>query len=140
MIARVKRNLRWLIFAGGVIVVLGVLWQVFTIAAYFRGAGDSALDAHTGGSFFVHIGQLAIVVGAVIAYWGRWRDVGLAALFFVVSLVQVPLVGNTDEQGDWVNGLHGVFALLILIGGLYFAQRAWRELQAGASVDVAGTA
>jgi len=124
-----KRNLRWLIFAGGVIVVLGVLWQAFSIAAYIRGAGDGALDAHLGGSFFVHAGQLAIVIGAVAAYWGRWRDVGLAAGFLVLSLVQVPALGNTDEQGDWINGLHGLFALLILIGGLLYAQKAWSELR-----------
>ncbi len=47
MIGGMKRNLRWLIFAGGVIVVLGVLWQAFSIAAYIRGAGDSALDAQS---------------------------------------------------------------------------------------------
>jgi hypothetical protein len=139
MIAGMKRNLRWLMFAGGVIVVLGVFWQVFAIAAYARGAGDGALDAHTGGSFFVHAGQLAIVVGAVVAYWGRWRDVGIAAAFLVVSVVQVPLIGNTDEQGDWINGLHAVFAMLILIGGLYYAQKAWRELQQGSAAGAAGT-
>ena len=125
---------------GGVIVVLGVLWQAFSIAAYARGAGEGALDAHTGGSFFVHIGQLAIVVGALVAYWGRWRDVGIAAAFLVVSVVQVPLIGDTDEPGEWINGLHAVFAMLILIGGLYYAQRAWHELQAGESPDVAGVA
>ncbi len=88
----------------------------------------------------MHIGQLAIVIGAVAAYWGKWRDVGLAAAFLVVSLVQVPLVGNTDERGDWVNGLHGVFALIILLAAVLYAQKAWRELQEGSSPDVAGAA
>ena len=140
MIAGMKRNFRWLIVAGGVIVVLGVLWQAFSIAAYIRGAGDGALDAHVGGSFLVHLGQLAVVIGAVVAYWGNWRAVGLAALFLVISLVQVPLVGNTDEQGDWANGLHGAFALLILIAGLLYAQKAWRELQEAPPADAPGPA
>ena len=84
MIAGMKRNLTWLILVGGVIVVLGVLWQAFSIAAYIRGAGEGALDAHVGGSFFVHAGQLAIVIGALVAYWGKWRDVGLAVAFLVI--------------------------------------------------------
>ena len=50
--------------------MLGVLWQAFSIAAYVRGAGDGAIDAHLTGSFFVHAGQLAIVIGVLVAYWG----------------------------------------------------------------------
>ena len=99
--------------------------------------GEGALDAHVGGSFFVHAGQLAIVIGALVAYWGKWRDVGLAVAFLVISLVQVPLVGDTDEQGDWINGLHGVVALLILLAGLLYAQKAWRELRPGTSPGAA---
>ena len=135
-----KRNMRWLIFVGGIVVVLGVLWQAFAIAAYFRGAGDSALDAHLGGSFVVHLGQLAIVIGALVAYWGNWSQVGLALGFLVLSIAQVPALGNTDEQGDWVNGLHGLFALIILIAGVLYAQKAWRELKGTASPRVAGSA
>jgi hypothetical protein len=135
-----KRNMRWLIFVGGIIVVLGVLWQAFAIAAYFRGAGDGALDAHLGGSFIVHIGQLAIVIGALVAYWRNWTQVGLAIGFLVVSLAQVPALGNTDEQGDWVNGLHGLLALVILIAGLLYSQKAARELGIRQSGDVAGSA
>ena len=132
-----KRNFTWLIFVGGIIVVLGVLWQAFVIAAYFRGAGDGALDAHVGGSFIVHLGQLAIVIGALVAYWGNWSQVGLAVAFLVLSIAQVPALGNTDEQGDWVNGLHGFFALVILIAGLLYAQKAARELGIRRSVGPA---
>jgi len=66
-----KKNFTWVVFVGGVVTVLGVLLQAFTIAAYVRGAGDDALDAHGGGSLIVHIGQLAIVIGALVAYWGK---------------------------------------------------------------------
>lgn len=135
-----KRNLTWLIFVGGIIVVLGVLWQAFTIAAYVRGAGDGALDAHLSGSFVVHLGQLAIVIGALVVYWGNWRQVGLAVAFLVLSVAQVPALGDTDEQGDWINGLHGFFALIILIAGVLYAQRAWRELQVSSSPGAAGSA
>ena len=60
----------WFVLVGGVVVVLGVLWQAFSIAAYVRGAGEGALDPHLTGSFFVHAGQLLIVIGAVWAWWG----------------------------------------------------------------------
>ena len=133
MIARMKRNFTWAVFVGGILVVLGVLWQAFTIAAYVRGAGDDALDAHGGGSLIVHIGQLAIVIGALVAYWGNWKQVGLAVGFLVLSVAQLGFLGDTEEQGDWINGLHGFLALIILISGLLYAQKAWRELRPTAS-------
>ena len=123
-----KRTFTWLVFIGGVVVVLGVLWQAFTIAAYVRGAGEGALDAHGGGSLIVHLGQLAIVIGAIVAYWGNWDAVAAAFGFLVLSFLQLAFLGDTDEEGSWVNGLHGFLALIILIAALLYAQRAWREL------------
>ncbi len=66
-----------MVLGGGAIVVVGVLIQAFTIAAYVRGAGEGALDAHGGFSLLVHIGQLLIVIGAIWAWWGNWNMVGL---------------------------------------------------------------
>lgn len=124
-----KRNFTWVVFVGGVVVVLGVLLQAFTIAAYVRGAGDGALDAHGGGSLVVHIGQLAVVIGALVAYWGNWTQVGLAVGFLILSIAQLGFLGDTEEQGDWINGLHGFLALIVLISGMLYAQKAWRELR-----------
>jgi phosphatidylglycerophosphate synthase len=140
MIAAMKRNFTWVVFVGGVIVVLGVLWQAFSIAAYVRGAGEGALDAHGGGSLIVHIGQLAIVIGALVAYWGNWRQVGYAIGFLILSVAQLGFLGDPDEQGDWINGLHGFLALIVLIAGLLYAQKAWRELRPTASPGAAGSA
>ena len=96
-----KRNFTWAVFVGGIVVVLGVLLQSFTIAAYVRGGEEpTALDAHGGGSLVVHIGQLAIVIGALVAYWGNWRQVGLAIGFLVLSIAQLGFLGDTEEQGD----------------------------------------
>jgi hypothetical protein len=128
-----KRNFTWAVFVGGVLVVLGVLWQAFTIAAYVRGAGDGALDAHGMGSLIVHIGQLAIVIGALVAYWGNWKQVGLAVGFLILSIAQLGFLGDTEEQGDWINGLHGFLALIVLLAGVLYAQKAWRELRPTAS-------
>jgi hypothetical protein len=135
-----KRNFTWAVLVGGVLVVLGVLWQAFTIAAYVRGAGDGALDAHGMGSLIVHIGQLAIVIGALVAYWGNWAAVGTAIGFLVLSVAQLGFLGDTEEQGDWINGLHGFLALIILMIGMLYAQRARRELGIMQPSDAAGSA
>jgi hypothetical protein len=128
-----KRNFTWAVLVGGVLVVLGVLWQAFTIAAFVRGAGDGALDAHGMGSLIVHIGQLTIVIAALVAYWGNWRMVGGAVGFLILSIAQLGFLGDTEKEGDWINGLHGFLALIILICGLLYAQRARRELRPAAS-------
>ncbi len=135
-----KRNVTWAVFVGGILVVLGVLWQAFTIAAYVRGAGDGALDAHGSGSLIVHIGQLAIVIGALVAYWGNWKQVGLAIGFLVLAVAQLGFLGDTEKQGDWINGVHGFLALIILIAGLLYAQKAGRELGIRQSSGAAGSA
>ncbi len=130
-----RRTPLWIVFVGGVLVVLSVLWQAFAISAYVRGAGDGALDAHGFGSLFVHIGELAIVIGAIWAWWGNWKAVGTAIGFLVLSFAQLAFLGNTDEPGGWVNGLHGFLALIILIAGGMYAHRAKRELGLGQSAD-----
>ncbi|HUG64818.1 MAG TPA: hypothetical protein VMK83_06330 [Gaiellaceae bacterium] len=135
-----KRNLTWAVFVGGILVVLGVLWQAFSIAAYVRGAGDGALDAHGTGSIVVHLGQLAIVIGALVAYSGNWKQVGFAVGFLVLAIAQLGFLGDTEEEGDWINGLHGFLALIILIAGLLYAQKAWRELRPTRSHGAAGSA
>lgn len=123
-----RRTPLWLVLVGGAVVVLGVLWQAFSIAAYVRGAGDGAIDAHLTGSFFVHAGQLAIVIGAIWAWWRNWTAVGLAVGFLVLSVAQLAFLGNTDEKGGWINGLHGFLALVILLAGVWYFTRARREL------------
>ncbi len=135
-----KRTFTWLVLVGGVLVVLAVLWQAFSIAAFVRGAGDGALDAHGFGSLFVHIGQLLIVIGALVAYWGNWPMVGGAVAFLVLSIAQLGFLGDTEKSGGWINGLHGFLALVILICGLLYAQRARRELGVMQSGGAVGSA
>jgi len=120
-----------MVLAGGAIVVVGVLIQAFTIAAYVRGAGEGALDAHGGFSLLVHIGELLIVIGAIWAWWGNWNMVGLAVAFLVLAFAQLAFLGDTDEQGGWINGLHGFLALIILLSGAWYFTRARRELGLG---------
>ena len=117
-----------IVFAGGILVVLAVLWQAFTISAYVRGAGDGALDAHGMGSMFVHIGELLVVIGAIWAWWGNWKVVGAAVAFLVLSVAQLAFLGDTEKEGGWINGLHGFLALVVLITAGIFAYCARQKL------------
>ena len=128
-----RRPALWIVLAGGTLAVLAVLWQAFTISAYVRGAGDGALDAHSWGSMFVHIGELAIVIGAIWAWWGAWRTTAAALGFLVLSIAQLAFLGDADKPGGWVNGLHGFLALIVLITAAIFGRRAKRELGLGRS-------
>ena len=55
----------------------------------------------------VHIGQLLIVIGAIWAWWGNWGAVG-SRRFLVLCVAQLAFLGDTEEPGGWINGLHGI--------------------------------
>ena len=135
-----RRAFLWLLLIGSAVVVLGVLWQAFSIAAYVRGAGDGALDAHQTGSIFVHLGQLAVIVGAIGGTWRNGTVTMMAISFFVLSFLQLVALGDTDDQGGWVNGLHGLMALVILLAAVAFGLRAWRDLGLRSPAGAAGSA
>lgn len=131
-----KRFFLWLVLVGAVICFIGVLWQAFSIAAYVRSGSEDWLDAHGAGSMPVHLGQLMIVIGAIVAAWGNWRAVGTAVGFLVLSIAQLGFLGDTEEEGSWVNGFHGFLALIVLLSALAYAQWSARKLgirQAGAA-------
>lgn len=123
-----KRNFLWLVLAGGILAAAAVLWQVFSIAAYFRTGESGWLDAHGAGSLFVHIGQLAIVIGAIVGAWGRWTAVGTAVAFLILSILQLWFLGDTDGEGDWYNGFHGLLAIVVMLAALAYMQWAGRQL------------
>jgi hypothetical protein len=121
----------WLLLAGAVVVIVGITLQAFSIAAYVRGAGAGALDMHQRTADAVFVGEALVVIGAVWTWWGRWAAVGLAVAFLGVSVGQLLLIGDTDESGGWVNGLHGLLALVLLISALAYALLAARKLGLG---------
>jgi hypothetical protein len=128
MVARMRRTAWGLLLAGGAITVIGVLIQAFTIAAYVRGAGQGALDAHGGFSTVVHVGQLLIVIGGIWAFWGNWGWVAAAIGFLVLCVAQLAFLGDTEEPGGWVNGLHGFLALVIILIGAWVFDQSRRRL------------
>jgi hypothetical protein len=128
MVSRMKnRTATWihLIFAS--IVVIGVPVQVYLIASYFTGAGSGALDAHefTGG-IVIHISEVIVFLSSLVAFWGVWRWVAWSLALPVLGTVQIALV-NTGDSG-WVNGLHGLGALLVFLLAAYLAYNDLRLL------------
>ncbi len=127
----VRRRALWVVLVSAVIVIVTVLLQAFSIVAYVRGAGQAALDLHGANSLAVHLGQLGIIVGAIWAWWGNWRAIGLAVVFLILSAAQLLMIGDTDKAGGWEHGLHGLLALIVLLAAAAYAQVAARRLEIG---------
>jgi hypothetical protein len=116
------------------LVAAAVFVQAFSIAASVRGAGTGARDLHVSIGFITHSVEIVVFLLALVAFWGAWRLVGLAFLLPLVGTLQLLLIGDTDKPGGWVNGLHGLFALVVLTLAVALAEvgrRALRVAQVG---------
>lgn len=123
-----RRSFLWLQLVAATLVVVGVFLQAFSIAAYARGAGDGARDMHEAIGFITHIVEIVVFVAALVASWGAWPTVALALSLPVIGTIQVILVGDTKDQGGWVNGLHGLGALVVLVLAAVIAHGCVRAL------------
>src|SRR5687767_7180282 len=131
MVTRMKnRAATWVHLIFLAIILLAVPLQVYFIASYFSGAGDSALDAHgfTGG-LVVHGSELIVFLASLVAFWGFWRWVGWSFLLFVLGTVQIFLAPpDEDPASGWVHGLHGLGALLVFLLAAFLAYNDARLL------------
>ena len=59
----------------------------------------------------MHIVEVLVFLAAIGGYWRRWGEIGLSFALAVIGTIQLGLA----DGDDWVGGLHGVFALLVLI-------------------------
>lgn len=113
-----RRAFLWLFTAGAALIAAGVLWQAFTIVSYVRGAGHEARDLHVAGAYVVHTTEFVVFATALVAFWRDWLRIGLALLLPLYGTVQVFAIGDTNAAGGWMNGFHGVLALVVLIQAL----------------------
>jgi hypothetical protein len=127
---RLRRAFLWLYLLTALIVAVRVLMQAFSIAAYARGAGTDALDMHRTVGFVTHSVEIVVFLVAFVGCWGTWRQVALALLLPVIGTIQVLLIGDTSASGSWINGLHGLFALVVLLLASALAQEGKRSLSA----------
>lgn len=125
-----RRAVVWAFAVAASLVVAGVFLQAFSIAAYVRGAGSGARDLHVTGGFLTHNVEIVVFLLALVAFWGAWRRVAVALLLPLVGTAQVVLIGDTDKTGGWVNGLHGMFAIVVLVLAGALAELGRRSLLA----------
>jgi hypothetical protein len=126
---KVRRAFLWLYAIAAALVAAGVLLQAFSIVAYVRGAGEDARDLHVTGGIVTHNLEIIVFLTALVAFWGAWKRVGFALLLPLIGTAQVFLIGDTDEEGGWINGLHGMLALVVLLLALALAERGRRSLR-----------
>lgn len=122
-----NRSFQWINLVLAVLVVVGVFVQVYLIASYIFGAGTDALDAHRDIGGFVHLAEVLVFLSALFAYWRRWGEIALSFSLFVVGTVQL----GFSEGDEWVGGLHGLLALVVLVIASIIARRTMRELGIG---------
>ena len=129
-VGRWRRPFLWAFTLGSLTVALGILWQAFTIVAFLRGAGNEARALHVLGAYVVHTVEIVVFLAALGAFWNNWKRVSIAFMFPIIGTVQVFAIGDTDARGGWVNGLHGLLALVMLLWAAWFARLGVRALRA----------
>jgi hypothetical protein len=140
MLAPMKRISLWIATVAAALVAVGVFVQVYLITSYIAGAGEDALDAHGFLGFaIIHPLELFVFLASLGAWWGAWRWVGLSFFLIVLGTVQIFLVPPDDRTNGWVHGLHGLFALFVMILAAVIFQHGKRQLRRG-SASPAGAA
>jgi len=128
-----RRAFLWINFVLAGLIVVGVFVQAYLITAYVTGAGEGALDAHGFLGFAViHAAELLVFLTAFGAWPRAWRWIGFTFLLFVVGTVQIFLLpedsDNVSSSAAYVHGLHGLFALIVLVMAAIIAHRGMRDL------------
>jgi hypothetical protein len=140
MLARMKRTFLWLHFVLAALVAVLVFLQAYLITAYVSGAGEDALDAHGFVGFaIIHPAEALVFLTALVAWWRNWTMIGLSLFLIVFGTVQIFLAPpDEDPASGWVHGLHGLFALLVMVTAAWIA---WRDAPAlGLRQPAAGAA
>jgi hypothetical protein len=125
----VRRPFVWISLVLSVIVLVGVVLQLYFIAAWSFGE-SGALDAHkfVGGAI-VHPAEVLVFLIAFGAWWRNWRNIGWSFALGLVGTIQVFFVGDLEKPGNgWVHGLHGGLVLFVVALAFYVARREARAL------------
>jgi hypothetical protein len=109
-----RRPFVWASLLLAVAVLVGLVLQLYFIAAWIFGS-SGALDAHKdAGTFVVHPLEIFAFVAALIGWWGTWRNVLWSFALPILGTVQIFFVGDLQDPGNgWVHGLHGGLVLFV---------------------------
>jgi hypothetical protein len=121
-----KRLFLWSSSLSASLIAVGVILQLYFIAAWVFGEAD-ALDAHRGLGFLVWLLQIVVLVSGVAAYWGAWRLAGLSIALPVLGTAQIFFLGNIDDPSEnvsgWIHGFHGGLAIFVFLLALAIGYR-----------------
>ena len=125
-----NRTFTWINLVFASIVVVGVFVQAYLITAYATGAGEDALDLHGFvGGIIIHASELLVFLTALVAFWRNWKWIAFNFFLFLLGTVQIFLSPpDEDPASGWVHGLHGLFALFVLVTAAVIVHRDMREL------------
>lgn len=124
-----RRVFLWASLTLSAIVVVGIVVQLYLIAAWVFGA-TGALDAHKNvGGIVVHPAEVLTFLVAFGAWWRSWRNIGLSFALALVGTIQVFFAGDVDNpKHGYIHGLHGGVALVVAAIAVYVARREARTL------------
>lgn len=128
-----SRVFLWIATVAAGLVAVGVFVQVYLITAYFTGAGEAALDAHGFLGFSViHVLEAIVFLASIGAWWRAWRWIGWSFLLVFLGTVQIFLAPPDDDPASgWVHGLHGLFALFVMVLAAVIFHHGLRRLRRG---------
>jgi hypothetical protein len=90
---------------------VGVVVQVYLIAAYIFHAGSGALSAHKAVGYVVFALEVLTFLVGIPAWRGNRRALGLSLALPVVGAIQIAFASGTA----WVGALHGAGAIAVLL-------------------------
>ncbi len=136
---RIESVARYVNWVAAATVVVGVFVQVYLIASYVFGDSGALATHETNGDIVLGI-ELVVFLSALLGWWRDDRvQVWLSLGLFVIGAVQVGLakdLGNTAA----VHGLHGMFALVVVLLASVIAARKWGVLFARGDARIWGVA
>jgi hypothetical protein len=124
-VTAVRRAFLWVSFGLSVLVLVGIVLQLYFIAAWLFGAGNGALDAHKAvGGAVVHPAEVLVFLAAFGAWRRNWPAIGWSLALALVGTLQVISVGDVSNPANgWWHGLHGGLVLFVVALAVYIARR-----------------
>jgi hypothetical protein len=125
----VRRAFLWISFVLSIVVLVGIVLQLYFIAAWVFGE-SGALDAHrVVGGAVVHPAEVLVFLVALGGWWRRWGNVAWSFALAFLGTAQVVFVGDVEDPGDgWLHGLHGGLVIFVVALAAYIARREGRAL------------